>query len=79
MTKYGCLSNLLDQSQSEILHNKPKQNNKREQTAIACLNQPTKSYSNSLPTKTDTNMDAQTINNLELADSSAETRHLIGR
>ena len=49
----------------------------REQIAIACFNQPTKSYTNSLPTKTNLNTDAQTINNLELADSFA--RHLIDR
>ena len=35
MTKGGCLSNHVDQSQDEKLRNKPKQINTREQTAIA--------------------------------------------
>ena len=48
VTKYGYLSNHLNQSQGAILHNKPKQNNTREQTAIACLNRPIKRYTNSL-------------------------------
>ena len=34
MTKYGCLSNHLDQSQNESLRNEPKQSNTREQIAI---------------------------------------------
>ena len=71
--------NHLDQSQSETLHNKPKQSNTREQIANARINRLTKSYTNSLPTKANLNMDAHTINNLELADSSEETIHLIGR
>ena len=64
MTKDGCLSKHLDQSQNAILHNKLKQPNTLEQIAIACLNQPTKSYTYPLPTKANLNMDAQTINNL---------------
>ena len=35
MTKCGCLSNHVDQSQDEKLLSKPKQINTREQTAIA--------------------------------------------
>ena len=76
-TKYGCLSNHLDQSQSEILRNEPKQSNTREQTAIACLNQPTKSCTNSQFTKVNLNKDARTIDKLELVDPSAVTRNLI--
>ena len=79
MTKYGCLSNHLDQSQSEILSNKPKQSNTSEQTATACLNQPTKSCTKSQLTKVNSKLNARTINNLELADPSAETRNLIAR
>ena len=79
LAKYGCLSNHVDQSQSETLHNKPKQSNTREQTAIACLNRPTTSSVNSQTTKSKLIMDANTINNLELADPSAESRNLIAR
>ena len=77
MTIYGCLSNHLDQSQSEILRNKPKQTKTREQTVVACHNRSTKSCVNSRLTKGNSNMDARTIDNLELADHSAETRNLV--
>ena len=46
MNQYGCPSNHLDQSQREILRNEPKQSKTREQTAISCLIQPTKSCAN---------------------------------
>ena len=59
----------MDQTQNEMLRDEPKQSNTREQTDIACLNQPTKSYTNS---QLILNMDARTIDNLELADPSAE-------
>ena len=79
MTKDCCLSNNVDQSKSETLHNKQKQCNTREQNAIACLNRPTISCVNSLTTKSKLIMDANTINKLELPDPSAETRNLIVR
>ena len=79
MTKYCCLSYHLDQSQSEILPNESKQSNTPEQTAIACLNQPTKNCTNFQLTKVNLNMDARTIDILELVDPSTETRNLIAR
>ena len=79
MTKYGCFSNHLDQSQSEIFCNEPKHFNTREQTAIACLNQSTKSCTNSQLTTGKLNMDARTIDKLELGHPYAETRNLIAR
>ena len=77
MNKYGCLSNQIDQSQCENLRKKSKQSKTRDQTAIACLNRSTNSCAYSALDKSISNMDARTIDNLELADTSAETRILI--
>ena len=79
MNKYGCLSNQTDQPQRNNLRNKPKQSKTRDQTAIACLNRPTNSCAYSALDNSNSIMDAHTIDNLELADPSAETRNLIAR
>ena len=79
MTEYGCLENQLDQSRSKILRNETKQSNTYEQTVIACLIQPAKCCTSSHHTKVNLNMDARAIDNLELADPSAEIRNLIAR
>ena len=79
MIKYGCLSNHLDQSQRENVRNQPKHPKTLEQTASACLNQPTKSCAYSALDKFNPIVDTRTIDNLELADPSAETRYLMAR
>ena len=79
MDNFGCLSNQTDQSQRGNLRNKPKQSKTRDQTAIACLNRPTNSCAYSAFDNSNSNMDAHTIDNLELTDPSAETRNLIAR
>ena len=50
-----------------------------EQTAIACLNRPPESCINLIANSNNLTMDARTIDNLEAADPSAETRQLIAR
>ena len=51
----------------------------REETAITCLNQPSESRINSIVLPTEPTVDARTLDNLEIADPSAETRQLIAR
>ena len=79
MNKFGCLSNQIDQLKREKLRDKPKQSKTREQTAIACLNQPTNSCAYFALDNSKSIMDAHTIDNLERTDPSAETRNLIAR
>ena len=79
MNKFGCLSNQIDQSQNEKLRNKPKQSKTREQTATACLNQPTNSCAYFALDNSKSIMDAHTIDNLERTDPSAETINLTAR
>ena len=79
MNKFGCLSNQIDQSQNEKLRNKPKPSKTREQTATACLNQPTNSCAYFALDNSKSIMEAHTIDNLERTDPSAETINLIAR
>ena len=81
ISKHGCLSNHVNQSESENDENERKANNKsrpqdtRKQTAIDCLN-------NTTTTKVNHNnatMDVRTIDNLAALDSSAESTELIQR
>ena len=80
VAKYGCLSNRINQSQSNAsntsphkTNNIPKQRKTPKLTAIDCLT----ASSNSRAKLNDfTEMDAKAINNLELAESSAELRNL---
>ena len=87
ISKYGCLSNHANQSETGTTKSERKTNNEprsretREQTAIDCLNNlpsTRKTHSqNSLNPKI--TMDARTIDNLEATDSSPETTELIQR
>ena len=87
ISKYGCLSNHANQSETGTTKSERKTNNEprsretREQTVIDCLNNlpsTRKTHSqNSLNPKI--TMDARTIDNLEATDSSPETTELILR
>ena len=79
VVKYGCLSNHFNQSHDATRISESKHSKTREQTAIACLNRPPESCINSIANSNNLTMDARTIDNLEAADSSAETRQLIAR
>ena len=86
MTKYGCLSNHFNQSQRGTqnktprrTNNEPKQSKTRERSAIDCLRNVQISRSNYIATKNKNTIDPRTIDNLEQADPSAETSHLIAR
>ena len=86
VTKYGCRSNHFDQSkhgtQKKTTHkanNTPKHSKTREQTAINCLKSSQVSSSFQTASKTKIIMVARTIDNLERADNSAETRNLIAK
>ena len=82
MTKYGFLSNHLNQSQSQKRNKTPrkvKQFKTREQTAIHYLKTTQISHSDSIVAKNNSIMDGRSIDNLEQANPSAETRHLIAR
>ena len=72
MTKYGCLTNSLNQSQRGTQNNfprkantKPKQSKMRDRTAIDCLKNVQISCSNYIATENKITMDARTIDNLE--------------
>ena len=81
ISKHGCLSNHVNQSESETVENGRKANNKprsqdaRKQIAIDCLNSSTLTR-NALESF---KMDIKTIDNLAAVDSSAETTELIQR
>ena len=86
VTKYGCLSNHFDQSKhgtqkktTRKTNNTPKHSKTREQTTINCLKSSQVSSSFQTASKTKIIMDARTIDNLERADNSAETRNLLAR
>ena len=86
VTKYGCLSNHFNQSKhgtqketTRKANNTPKHSKTREQTAIDCLKSSQVSSSFQTASKAKIIMDARTIDNLERADNSAETRYLIAR
>ena len=74
VTKYSCLSNHFNQSQSNTSNTSPhKTNNRpkqRKTSAIDCL---TASPNSHVKFNNNTEMDAKTINNLELAYPFAET------
>ena len=81
ISKHGCLSNHVNQSESETVENGRKANNKprsqdaRKQIAIDGLNSSTLTR-NALESF---KMDIKTIDNLAAVDSSAETTELIQR
>ena len=81
ISKHGCLSKHVNQSESETVENGRKANNKprsedaRKQIAIDCLNSSTLTR-NALESF---KMDIKTIDNLAAVDSSAETTELIQR
>ena len=86
VTKYGCLSNHLNQSQRGTqnrtprkANNEPKQSKTGERTAIGCRKNIQISRSNCIATENKITMVTRTIDNLEQADPPAETRHLIAR
>ena len=79
VAKYGCLSNHFNQSHDATRISESKHSKTREQTAIACLNRPPESCINLIANSNNLTMDARTIDNLEAADPSAETRQLIAR
>ena len=86
VTKYGCLSNHFNQSKhgtqqetTRKANNTPKHSKTREQIAIDCLKSSQVSSSFQTASKVKIIMDARTIDNLERADKSAETRYLIAR
>ena len=77
LSKYGCLSNQMDQSEkvNEIEHktnNKPRSRDACEQTAIDCRESSTLSHGKSTISNLNSSkvrMDAKTIDNLEAIDS----------
>ena len=73
MTKNGCFSKSLES------HKELKLSKTREQTAITCLNQLTKSCVSLVFTRNRLNMDTRTIDIQEIVDRLAETRHLISQ
>ena len=79
VAKYGCLSNQFNQSHDASRISESKHSKTREQTAIACLNRPPEGCINLIANSNNLTMDARTIDNLEAADPSAETRQLIAR
>ena len=86
VTKYGCLSNHFNQAKhgtqketTRKANNTPKHSKTREQIAIDCLKSSQVSSSFQTASKAKIIMDARTIDNLERADKSAETRYLIAR
>ena len=86
VTKYGCLSNHFNQSKhgtqqetTRKANNTPKHSKTREQIAIDCLKSSQVSSSFQTASKAKIIMDARTIDNLERADKSAETRYPIAR
>ena len=79
VAKYGCLSNHFNQSHDATRISESKHSKTRERTAIACLNRPPESCINLIANSNNLTMDARTIDNLEAADPSAETRQLIAR
>ena len=83
VAKYGCLSNSVDQSENDAsktsqhkANKTPKQHKTREQTALDCLI--ALQYSR-VKLNGNSEMNARTIENLEIADPSTETRNLIAR
>ena len=86
VTKYSCLSNHFNQSKhgtqketTSKANNTPKHSITREQTAIDCLKSSQVSSSFQTASKAKIIMDARTIDILERAENSAETRYLIAR
>ena len=89
ISKYGCLSNHSNQSESGTenndskANNKPRTNDARQQTAIYCLYSDTYTRSSSNNVKsiqhTKFTMDAKTIENIETKYNSAEITELTTR
>ena len=83
ISKHGCLSNHVNQSERETVESERKVNNKsrpqdtHKQTAIDCLNNSTSTRLTSIDIET--KMDVKTIDNLAAVDFSAETTQLIQR
>ena len=83
ISKHGCLSNHVKQSERETVECERKVNNKSQshdthkQTAIDCLNNST--LTRLTPINTETKMNVKTIDNLAAVDFSAETTQLIQR
>ena len=81
ISKHGCLSNHVNQSERETVESERKVNNKsrpqdtHKQTAIDCLNNST--LTRLTPIDIETKMDVKTIDNLAAVDFSAETTQLI--
>ena len=59
MTKYACLSKHFDQSEKAKLNSEPEHSKTREQTAITCPDQSTKSSLNSITAQNILNMNAK--------------------
>ena len=78
VAQYGCLSNHFNQSKTSQhkANNTTKQQKTREQTAIDCL---IASQNSRVKLNDKFEMDTRTIDNLEIADPSAETRNLIAK
>ena len=85
MSKYGCLTNHVDQSQNgtdESEHktnNKPRSSEAREQTAIDCHKRTAHTRIIQNLNNSQSKMDVRTIEYLETYDSSQETTDLIRR
>ena len=85
ISKYGCHSNHVDQSQNgrdESEHNtnnKPRSSDAREQTAIDCLKLTADTRISQNLNNSQSKMDARAIDHLETIDSSQETTDLIRR
>ena len=83
ISKHGCLSNHVNQSEHETVESERKVNNKsqpqdtQKQTAIDCLNNST--LTRLTPIDIETKMDVKTIDNLAAVDFSAETTQLSQR
>ena len=85
ISKYGCLSNHVDQSQNGMdesehkTNNKPRSSDAREQTAIDCHKLTADTCIIQNLNNSQSKMDARTIDHLETIDSSQETTDLIRR
>ena len=83
ISKHGCLSNHVNQSERETVESERKVNKKprpqdtHKQTAFDCLNNST--LTRLIPIDTEIKMDVKSIDNLAAVDFSAETTQLIQR
>ena len=83
ISKHGCFSNHVNQSERETVESERKVNNKSrsqdtyKQTAIDCPNNSTLTRLTTIDIET--KMDIKTIDNLAAVDFSAETTQLIQR